>query len=385
MNPVKKPRRRDFFTLIGFGLLLAVAALLSPASTPMEKEGAADKAAAVGKAPEVEKILSLKTTKEQSGELLKLLERVGPEKAQEELFRSGLPFTGETHLLIHGVGNFIYDEFGQDGLSYCKDYFLSACYHAVILNTLGDNGLLGVAKAMVLCDQAGGSIVASQCAHGAGHGFLAWHDYDLLKALEMCDALGAEAKNFSYFNCYDGAFMENIWGVHNGAPSPKRWVKENDLNYPCNDARIPQKYLNGCWSNQATLVYQHFRGDLKKTAEFCDAVLNSTFRETCYNNFSRQIHPLTEGSVEKVTSLCANATGEKWRDYCILINMTSYWSVGDRAMPYAICNSLANTLATDCFSRLSSLIHLHYKNSAEKNFYCRKISSENHRTACLEN
>ncbi len=315
----------------------------------------------VGQAPEIENILNLRTSEERSAELVKLLERVGPERAQEEMLHSGLPFTGETHLLVHTIGNFIYDQYGKDGLALCKDYFLSACYHAVILNTLGDNGLDGVAEAMALCREAGGSTVAAQCAHGAGHGFVAWHDYDLVKALEMCDELGSAgelrspASQFPSFNCYDGVFMENVWGVHEGTPSPKRWVKESELYYPCTDPRIPEKYLKGCWSNQATLIYQHFKGDLRKTALACDAVENAEYRETCYNNFSRQIHPMTQGSIEKVKSLCENATGEEWRDYCILTNMTSYWSVGDHELPGKLCASLEEPLKTTCFTRLENL------------------------------
>ena len=342
-------RKREIFIFLGIGAVLVGATFLSSASSSLDKKASTDKA------PEIEKILTLTNTQEQSAELLKLLERIGPAKAQEELLHSGLPFTGETHLLVHTVGNFIYDKSGKDGLAECRDYFLSACYHAVILNTLGDAGLEGVAEAMALCDKAGGFTVAAQCAHGAGHGFVAWHDYDLIKALEMCDSLGTQTQNFSYFNCYDGVFMENIWGVHNGAPSPKRWVKENDIYYPCNDSRIPEKYLNGCWSNQATRAYQYFQGNLRKTAQFCDSVENTSHQETCYNNFSRQIHPLTQGSVEKVHSLCNNASGEKWRDYCILTNMTSYWSVGDHLLPKKICESVQGQLRADCFSRLEGL------------------------------
>lgn len=336
-----------------------------------------------GASPEISRILSLKSTSEQSNELLKLLKRVGPLEGQEQLLKSGLPFTGQTHLLVHTVGNFIYDEFGPQGLSYCKDYFLSACYHAVILNTLGDNGISGVVEAMALCDKAGGKIVSSQCAHGAGHGFVAWHDYDLVKALKMCDELGTKAKDFQYFNCYDGAFMENVWGVHNGVPSEKRWIKEDDIYYPCTDPRIPEKYLGGCWSNQATLIFQHFKGDLKKTAMACDAVENSEYQKICYDNFSRQIHPLTQGSIEKVKGFCSSATGSEWQNSCIITNMGAYWSVGDRELPFRLCESLVGEVREQCFSRLSNQINVYYEgNLQEKQKYCDKIRDTNFRKAC---
>ncbi len=337
---------------------------------------------ALSPSQEIIRIKTQKTTAEQSVELTKLLERVGPLEAQEELLRSGLPFTGETHLLVHTIGNYVYDEYGSEGLSYCKDYFLSACYHAFILNTLGDHGMTGMVEVMEHCNKAGPGVYP-QCSHGAGHGFTAWHDYDLVKALEMCDELGGKSPNFPHFNCYDGVFMENIWGVHDGAPSPKRWIKESDIHYPCNDSRIPEKYLKGCWSNQATLIYQHYKGDLRKTALACDAVANSEYRDTCYNNWARQIHPLTQGKLDKVFSLCAIATGDARKNQCIFDNMSAYWSVGDRQIPFSICFALQSIAQDECYKRLASMINFYYAaKPTEKKFYCAKITNATYRNQC---
>ena len=335
-----------------------------------------------GPAPEIEEIKSLKTTQEQGEILKKLLDRVGPMEAQEEMLKSGLPFTGETHLLIHVIGDYIYDNYGPEGLPMCRDYFLSACYHAVILNTLADYGLQGVVDTMTRCNAARPG-VAAQCAHGAGHGFVAWHDYNLIKALLMCDELGTKVEGFAHFNCYDGVFMENVWGVHDGKPSEKRWVKPDEIYYPCTDERIPEKYLKGCWSNQATLMYQYFEGNLRKTAEACDGVPDESYRDTCYDNLSRQIHPLTQGKIDKVFSLCANTTGKDRQESCILVNMSAYWSVGDRVIPFEICTNTEEPLRSRCFERIVSLINFHYSSMPnEKTVYCDKISSEIYQNKC---
>lgn len=334
--------------------------------------------------PEITKIKTLTNVSESSEELLRLLERVGPMEAQEQMLRSGMPFDGETHLLIHTVGDYIYDKYGKDGLPYCKDYFLSACYHGFILNILGDHGLEGMGEVMERCNDAPPG-VSSQCAHGAGHGFVAWHDYDLKKALEMCDEVGEITENFGYFNCYDGVFMENMWGVHNGVPSEKRWVDENDIYYPCNDPRIPEKYLGGCWANQASLIFQYMKGDFKKTAEACDAVVDESYRNTCYNNFARQVHPATKGSPKKVFELCSFATGQERQDECVLTNMGSFWSVGDRESPYQICEMLEGNPRNDCFIRLRGMIEFYYGTDNDKmRVYCDKIKDNPHKQRCLE-
>ncbi len=332
----------------------------------------------------IEIIKKSTSTTEQSDELKKLLVEVGPIKAQEDLLKSGLPFTGQTHLLIHVVGDYIYNTSGLKGLSLCKEYFLSACYHGFIINALAEFAMPGMVQAMAECNKAG-PFVNSQCAHASGHGFNAWQDYDLVKASQMCDELGSKVDNFPSFNCYDGVFMENLWGVHDGAPSPKRWIKDSDPYYPCNDPRIPEKYLGGCWSNQASVMFQHFKGDLKKTAEGCDGVENKNHQEICYNNFSRQIHPMTGGKTDEAFKLCQNASGKRWQNFCLEILVGAAWSVGDRSdMPFAICARLEDSEKSSCYNKLYSLISAQVRyDKSDISIYCKNISDNNFKDKCL--
>jgi hypothetical protein len=368
--------KREYVTLGVIAIVVIFLALRAPAPHPTGKMGVGTRS------PEITRILNLRSVSEREPVLQKLLERVGPDQAQEELLRSGLPFTGETHLLVHTIGNYVYEKYGADGLSHCRDYFLSACYHAFILNTLADHGMGGMVDVMKHCEEAGPGVPA-QCAHGAGHGFVAWQDYNLTEALEMCDELGSKSFNFQHFNCYDGVFMENFWGVHEGKPSPKRWVSTTDIYYPCTDPRISEKYLKGCWSNQATSIYQHFKGDLSKTAQACDAVENELYRNTCYDNWSRQINPLTKGDVRKTLSLCGLATGSTHQTECVLINMSAFWAVGDRQTPYDLCSAMPSDTQPSCWQKLSGTINYYYRGKAEeRELYCDKITDATYREKC---
>lgn len=263
---------------------------------------------------ELKQLLAEKNTKKQAKIVRAMAEKYGPREALQLMQRSGLPQTGETHLLVHEIGNVAYERYGQSALLYCDESFLSACYHGVVLNEIGDRGIAGVARLIEECRSAGPHIYA-QCSHAAGHGFLAYNNYKVLEALPFCDQLGEFAQDIPTFNCRDGIFMENIFGVHNGKPSPNRMVKTDDPYYPCN--AVPEKYRDGCFANQATLMYQLFDGNLRKVAEHCDKVGEEKYKEICYNNFARQIHPLTEGKTERAKIFCANATGQ-WKDQCIL-------------------------------------------------------------------
>jgi hypothetical protein len=73
--------------------------------------------------PEIQALRSETTHEGQQALIRTLVLRVGPEAAQDELYRSGLPFTGETHLVIHAVGSLLYEKFGTKGIAHCRPYF----------------------------------------------------------------------------------------------------------------------------------------------------------------------------------------------------------------------------------------------------------------------
>lgn len=312
-----------------------------------------------------------------------LIERVGPEEAQEELYRSGLPFTGQTHLLNHTIGDYLYEKYGTSGLRFCKDYFLSSCHHGFILHVIADGGMPEVLESFKEC-QKSGFTVSSQCAHGIGHGFLAYVGYkNLTEALKTCDEVAETIPEFPLFNCYDGVFMENIWAVHEGEPSKDRWVKENDPIYPCNDKRIDSKYLLGCWSNQPSLAYQQMNGDIKKVGkEVCEKVKDEVHKATCFNGLARQIHPLTAGSATKTFELCGLMPTEKWANYCVVTNAVSGYSVGDRATPFQICSMTSGEAKADCYGQLFGTMRSYKKPEENTKNLCAKISDREWWTKC---
>ncbi|TSC78041.1 MAG: Uncharacterized protein G01um101424_175 [Parcubacteria group bacterium Gr01-1014_24] len=326
----------------------------------------------------------------------KLIERVGPQQAQEDLFKSGLPFTGQTHLLNHTVGDYLYLKYGSAGLLQCQDYFLSSCYHGFILHAIGDGGMPKVAEAFGYCRKEGPTVY-SQCAHAMGHGFLANVGYkNLVQALKTCDEAVNTMPGFPAFNCYDGVFMENIWAVHDGEPSPDRWVKQSDMEYPCNDKRIDDKYLLGCWSNQPSLVYQFYKGDVKKVADVCLGVKKPEFQQMCFDGLARQIHPLTKGEVSKTFELCNLMPSLKWNNYCVSVNAGSSYAVGDRSTPFEICANInggglpasggaeGDQGKQDCYSRIFSTIRAYAKLEEDIKKLCSKISETEWRKKCEE-
>lgn len=311
-----------------------------------------------------------------------LIEKVGPEIAQEKLYRSGLPFTGQTHLLNHTVGEGLYEKYGPAGLVQCKDYFLSSCYHGFIVLAIARGGMEEVEKTMEECRKSGPAVF-TQCAHAVGHGLLASEGYSkLVDALKLCDKVDLPGGRFPMFNCYDGVFMENIWAVHEGEPSPDRWVKKDDPFYPCDDPRIGTKYQLACWSNQPALMYQLFDRDIKKVGLECEKVLNPEFQKMCFDGLARQIHPLTKGSTAKTLELCGLMSGVKWIDFCIVTNAVSSFSVGDRVVPFEICSRIREVNKEYCYNRLFGTMDGYVKNKKDFQTLCSKIQDEKWREKC---
>lgn len=326
---------------------------------------------------EITQILATSNLKEQVRLYRALITRVGPEQAQEDLYKSGLPFTGETHLLNHTVGDMIYEKDGLAGITKCRNYFLESCYHGLLLKVIGgsaDKDIEEVTQIMQHCEAAGPSVPA-QCAHGIGHGYVAAVGYaNLDRGLKQCEVLAEKVPAFPLYNCLDGGFMENIWAVHEGEPSPERWVKEADNFYPCNDPRLQSPaYGDPCWSNQPSLLYQRFQGDLKKVGEICLIVTPGTLQSTCFNGLSRQIHPLTKNKLDKVISHCAELPSA-WQSYCRTTIVTAAFSVGDRSLPFELCAQADGEEESVCYSNLTGSIHGSTNNADEKRNLCNRIA-----------
>ncbi|MEK7534024.1 MAG: hypothetical protein AAB600_01675 [Patescibacteria group bacterium] len=312
----------------------------------------------------------------------KLIARVGPEAAQEELLYSGLSFDGQTHLLNHTVGDYLYDKYKTSGLAFCKDYFLSSCYHGFVIRAVADGGFDALKEVMSVCWQKG-EPVAVQCSHAIGHGLLAWIGYaNLTKALNDCDKLSQESKDFPLYNCHDGVFMENIWAVHeNGKLSKDSWLSEDPV-YPCNDPRIDSKYIQACWSNQPMRMYQMFKADLGKVGEECLKLTDNTYKITCFDGLARQIHPLTKGNAQEVFKLCSTMPSV-WVDPCITSIAKAAFSVGDTTIPFKLCSQVHENSKASCFETLADIIQAYTRNNLkERKTLCDKIPNIIFRQKC---
>jgi hypothetical protein len=324
--------------------------------------------------PEMEEVLS----DEQEVRLTamrKMVERVGVDTALEIVESSPLPHDGEGHLAVHQIGFHAYRAHGNEGILRCKDYFLYACYHGVIIEAASDQGFDGLKKMAQECEGTSGRYF--QCAHAVGHSILAMWDYDLEESVKTCDKLyEPELERFpgALSSCHNGAFMENLFGVHDwgtGETPSREWISD-DPYFPCN--AFGEKYQKGCWLNQAARIYQMNNGDIAKVAQLCDESGNEQYVEWCHDNLARQIHPLVHGDIGKVFELCQQV-GSFWIEHCIVVNAGSFYSVGDPGTGIAICNQpISPPAKADCYQRImGQLVPDVNLNPKEKVAFCQKM------------
>ncbi len=285
----------------------------------------------------------------------KLVERVGVEEALEILEHSDLPHTGEGHLVVHQIGFYAYQKYGLDSILKCKDYFLQACYHGAIIEASSKEGFEAIGEMADRCKPA--SVRYFQCVHASGHAILAIWDYNLPEGLKTCDQLFEKETGYpeALSSCHNGAFMENLFGVHDWGTreKPKRDWLSTDPYFPC--TAFGEKYQKGCWLNQAARIYQLYNSDLTVTARTCESVGNSQYTIWCIDNLARQIHALTNSDITKVFSMCSQI-GDYWRENCIIVNAGSYYSVGDFNSALTICKQIIPPAQSPCFSLIVSQI-----------------------------
>ena len=313
----------------------------------------------------------------------KLVERVDVEKALEILEHSPLPHTGEGHLVVHQIGFYAYQKHGIDAILKCKDYFLYACFHGAIIEAASDQGFAAIKKMTDKCKES--AVRHFQCGHAAGHSILAIWNYDLPKAMGTCDQLYEKESEFpeALSSCHNGAFMENLFGVHDWGTSKEQkrdWLSD-DPYFPCN--AFEEKYQKGCWLNQAARIYQMNDGSVVKTAELCQGAGNEQYEAWCMDNLARQIHPLTNGDPAKSFELCKEE-GEEYFGNCLVVNAGSFYSVGGRDQAIFICKNVPPELKEECYQRVIGQIVSDPIEKGQKEFWCQRLEPP-FQTQCLTN
>jgi hypothetical protein len=144
------------------------------------------------------------------------------------------------------------------------------------------------------------SFLLYQCVHGLGHGLMIYSADDLPFSLKVCDALQSK---FDQVSCTGGVFMQNF-AVGVSAMVQTRYVKKNDLLYPC-DA-VGQRDKLYCYLQATERILPAVGYDWAKAASWCRRA-GSQWVRICFQSYGRDASGFTVEATRPLLKICRTA------------------------------------------------------------------------------
>jgi hypothetical protein len=324
-----------------------------------------------------------------------LSNKKGAVYAFEILKRADVPPNIDIHLLGHTIGDILYKQQGAKGIYYCTQDFRNACSHTIVIGTLLEKGPQSVQEIVKLCKEApGGKGAYNMCFHGLGHGVLAYNEYELPKAVDMCNTIGNSIGREAV-ECIGGTIMEMVSGVHDKEmwqEKSKVYFKKEDPVYPCSASFIPKEAKFICFNYLTTHIWEAAGADIghptptdyKKAFQYCWPLTGDS-RVSCFDGFGkefltlaqnrdiRRVDKMTDEQFSKVLDWCELAGREDGKKFCMMGALHSlFW--GGENDPFASVRfcKVAETrkLGAACFSELLSITNYFISNPIMRQSLC---------------
>lgn len=246
------------------------------------------------------------------------------------------------HTAMHKLGKLSYQVNPEDAFSVFEPYCASGFTHGVMEGYINKNGftLSGIEK---ICSNIKGEFKQGECAHGVGHGLMAYEDYDLPKALNDCQNL--HFSSLSLVACLDGVFMENIIASQgeNLNMHPTKWVSDDPL-FPCNAVEDKENMQRACYANQIIRMLELNQNNSSEVISSCNSLAENA-KTGCAYSIGVHINMLVKkietaeiiGLCEKIENRFNNCTAGALR-YLIKFSGRNI-----EGIPYEVCKTISDT------------------------------------------
>lgn len=334
-----------------------------------------------------------------------LADSKGAKYAYEVLKIAPIPPNTDMHLLGHFVGDVLYKQQGLNGIKVCTEDFRNACSHSIVVGLLLDKGDSALTEISAACKQApGGSGAYTMCYHGLGHGVLAYANYDLPEAIELCQKTSTQkyGKEES-IQCVGGTIMEIISG---GGHDKQLWNKQRHLYLesgnplkPCFSEYLPIEARQMCltyltpylWEAAGANLDNPTDADFQTSFKFCDQITEPMDRNACFGGFGkefvvlaqkrdiRKIESMSNDQFLKVVNLCKLADDIKGISACLSQALSSIFWGGENDVSASIrfCNVISDAEnQKDCFQNLIGQVSNYIKDSSYRESFCNKLPVE---------
>lgn len=278
------------------------------------------------------------------------LRRVASEMATKPAVESNC------HRIVHVIGSAALARANGDvgsaftqGNSTCWSGYYHGILERALFGATNDTLLAAAVRricARVLREKT--RFIAYQCVHGVGHGLMIQTGLDLPRSLEHCDRLETKWEQTS---CDGGVFMENF-NTSYGVKS--RYVKDDDLLYPCNG--VAERHKLYCYLQITDRVLGATGYDWKAAAALCTTA-EQAWRATCFQSFGRNASGVARTDQARLLGFCAIPARE-WQGECVFGAVRDIASI-DAGAPRALrfCGAVAERLRARCYYGLGTILN----------------------------
>lgn len=314
-----------------------------------------------------------------------------------------LPDNTDVHDLGHAIGTILYKQKGAEGIKDCTIEFRNACAHAVVIQSFLDRGVDSINNIAKICRSApGGPEAYGMCFHGLGHGLMAYSNYRLIPALNLCRRLeDNEHGDVEIQECVGGIIMESSIGAHDPLAwgiEKKSYFREDNPLYPCDQSFVPEKGRKGCFFYLTSHLWQAAEvntvdpqpKDFKNAFQFCERLTGDLagYKLDCYEGFGkefvgfaqasdiRKIPDMTKERLEMIGSWCLLAENPAGREVCIKQALNSlFWGAETRSDTLLrFCNAGESLdYQAICYQHLTDIFNYYEASNTKFRNLCRLL------------
>jgi len=305
----------------------------------------------------------------------------GPKAALDrfdEKIKQPGPIEADCHRIAHAIGGGALKHYnGNVGQAFVagRPSCTSGYYHGIL-----ERAFLGISQSQLgsaarkFCDDPKirtSQFIAYQCVHGLGHGLMIYTGYDLPVSLHTCDKLRDQ---WDATSCTGGVFMENYQSSY-GVKS--RWLKNNDLLYPCNS--VAEKYKFYCYDLVTARILPNVKYNWAKTAKICRRS-EPGWVKVCFQSMGRDASGFTRLNAPRILDICSKA-GNMAREcvYAAAKDM-AYTDVGPRRAK-GLCNTAPAGMREYCWEGIGSILSSLDAETAKRKARCDQ-ATRRYRRAC---
>lgn len=292
------------------------------------------------------------------------------------------------HKLSHQAGEYAYELFKENAFQWHTFAFSSECgsgyFHGLMdaylqtndehrllefpIADFGEKNIINILHQV--CDKSPFDL---KCAHVLGHSIMAWSNYDLLKALPLCDKISAVPAIQN--ECWRGIFMENVDGGRNQDVGHFTKYISDDPFYPCNI--VGEKYKVAC--------YQFIPGRLEDVmhtnphdAELACAKIPSPYENICFSSLGVLVMRKEIDSPKNAAILCSNIPNTLHRSMCIIgAAEESVFNQTKQKSATIFCGALTDQPSKFiCYSSVFKTARRIYSDDVDYNNFCVRVGGD---------